>query len=228
MPKFNFDGPNKRIIMTNEACINGVSTFNLIELWSEWCDWVVLEDNIKYPPALEVLMVPLTATDYVGPYLFIRNDLGWMGVPPNVNPCTVIIEGSFFGTDPNSPVMVNHTEQTTDLIINRSVLTTSIVTSSTSSSGLTTEEHDKLMSIPSSASSIEISGLTIEQNAKLMSLPSSTLETDERSKLLGLNNVDITSLVDAVWDKQLPGTSISVAEYVVQKLLTTNKFIGLQ
>jgi len=226
MSKFIFDGPNKKIIMKDDSVVNGVSTFTINELWSEWCDWCVLDDNLKYAPALDVLMVPLTETDYVGPYLFMRNDLGWIGVPPQVNPCTVIINGSFFGKDPNVPVMENHVAQATDLIINRSVLTNSIVAGGTSS-GLTTEEHDKLMSIPSSASSIEISGLTPEQAAKLDSIPSYTLATDERTKLLSLNNIDVQNLVDDIWDKQLPGTTISVAEYIVNKLLTTNKFIGL-
>jgi len=130
--KFEFDGPNKRIIMKDDTVINGVSSFSVTELWTEWCDWMVLDDNLKYAPALDSLMVPLSATEFVGPYLFMRNDLGWMGVPPQVNPCTVMIEGSFFGSDPNSPVMVNHTAQATDLIINRSTLTSTMVTSGVS------------------------------------------------------------------------------------------------
>lgn len=129
MAKFDFDGPNKHIIMRDDSVVNGLCAFTVTELWSEWCDWVLLGDNLKYAPALDVLMVPLSATEFVGPYLFFRNDLGWLGIPPMVNPCTVIIEGSFFGSDPNLPVMENHTAQATDLVINRSTLTSTMVTS---------------------------------------------------------------------------------------------------
>jgi len=118
--------------MKNDTVITGVSSFSVTELWTEWCDWMVLDDNLKYAPALDSLMVPLSATEFVGPYLFMRNDLGWLGVPPEVNPCTVMIEGSFFGKDPNAPVMVNHTAQATDLVINRSTLTSTMVTSGVS------------------------------------------------------------------------------------------------
>lgn len=70
-------------------------------------------------------------------------------------------------------------------------------------------------------------GLTSSQADKLMSIPDVTLLTDERAKLLSLNNIDLVALVDSIWDKEIkPG--VTAAEYIVNKLLTTNKFIGLQ
>lgn len=138
MAKFTFDGPNKKIIMNNDAVLNGMTTFSVSELWTEWCDWLVIGDNLKYAPALESLMVPLNATEFVGPYLFLRNDLGWRGLPPAVNPCSIIIEGSFFGKDPSLPVMENLEAQATDLVINRSVLTNTISVDGGSSSSFPT------------------------------------------------------------------------------------------
>jgi len=121
--KFTFDGVTKKIHMNAETDVAGTYTFSIAELWTEWCDWLVIGDNLKYAPALTSLMTPLTATEFVGPYLFIRNDLGWVGVPPNVDTCTIIVEGSFFGQDPLLPIMQNNPTQTTNLIINRSSLT---------------------------------------------------------------------------------------------------------
>ena len=131
MAKFDFDGPNKKIIFRDDSVVNGMATFTVADLWREWCDWAATGDNLKYAPALDSLMVPLSATEFVGPYLFFRNDLGWRGVPPAVNPCTIIIEGSFFGSDPMLPVMENLEAQATDLVINRSTLTSTMVTSGT-------------------------------------------------------------------------------------------------
>lgn len=132
MAKFDFDGPNKKILFRDDAVVGGVQSFTVADLWREWCDWAATGDNLKYAPALDSLMVPLSATEFVGPYVFIRNDLGWIGVPPNVDPCTIVIEGSFFASDPTLPVMENNLGQATDLIINRSVLTNTIVTSGVS------------------------------------------------------------------------------------------------
>lgn len=129
MAKFTFDGINKKIYAQKSAVVNGVFAFTVAELWREWCDWAAQDDNLKYQPALDSLMVPLTDTELIGPYVFLRNDLGWRGVPPAVNPCTIMVHGSFFGKDPNATVMENLEAQATDMIVNRSVLTNTVVTS---------------------------------------------------------------------------------------------------
>jgi hypothetical protein len=67
---------------------------------------------------------PIGGGQYIGNYLFIRNDLGWRGVPPEINGATVIINGAFYGEDPTLPVMVNNVGQETKLIINRSSMVT--------------------------------------------------------------------------------------------------------
>ncbi len=129
MAKFSFDGVNKKIYALESSVVNGVFSFTVGDLWREWCDWAVQGDNLKYLPAFDSLMVPLSDTEFVGPYLFMRNDLGWRGVPPPVNPCTIMVQGSFFGSDPTAPVMENLEAQATDMIVNRSVLTNTMVTS---------------------------------------------------------------------------------------------------
>ena len=123
MAKFQFDGNTQRIYIDPTAVSGSVITFTPQELWTEWIDWVSVGDNSKYLPAFESVMIPLDATTMLGQYLFIRNDLGWRGVPPAADQVTIVINGSFYAKDPALPVMVNHPNQETDLVINRSTLT---------------------------------------------------------------------------------------------------------
>jgi len=56
------------------------------ELYSAWKEWVLLNDNAKYPIAFET-----TGGDDIGggqqiaPYFFCRNDLGWRIKAPSAN-----------------------------------------------------------------------------------------------------------------------------------------------
>lgn len=129
MSKFIFDGVNLKIRVNPSAVFNNSITFSINELWTEWLDWIATGDNSKYPLALRTAGGdPIGGGQYVGTFLFLRNDLGWRGVPPDVNPCKVIIEGSFFGESAELPLMENVVGQETDLIINRSSLTMAINT----------------------------------------------------------------------------------------------------
>jgi hypothetical protein len=122
---FIFDGPNKRVHINLDFVTNNSITFTPEELWSRWVDWTAQGDNSKYLPALRMTGGdPIGGGQYIGNYLFFRNDLGWRGVPPAVNGATVIINGAFYGEDPLLPVMENNPNQETDLIINRSSMVT--------------------------------------------------------------------------------------------------------
>lgn len=126
---FVFDGSAKKIYINPEALSGDVITFTPQHLWSEWIDWAAMEGNAKYLPAFESVMIPLDETTLLGQYLFIRNDLGWRGVPPVADKVTIIIDGSFYAKDANLPIMENIPNQETDIIINRSTLTsTPIIT----------------------------------------------------------------------------------------------------
>lgn len=125
--KFIFDGPNKCISGREDAVVSGVFSFSIYELYSDWKRWCMEDDNLKYLPAFRTIGGdPIGAGQYVGFYLFLRNDLGWCGRPPNVNPVTVMVDGSFFGESPNLPVMSMIPGNTTSLVINRSALTMGI------------------------------------------------------------------------------------------------------
>ena len=125
--KFIFDGPALRVRARLDQTVNGMFQFSTYELYAEWKRWVQQGDNAKYPPVFRTVGGdPIGAGQYVGFYLFMRNDLGWMGVPPDTSPVAVMIEGSFFGESPNLPVMEMIEGNTTSLIINRSSLTQAI------------------------------------------------------------------------------------------------------
>ena len=126
---FIFDGANKKIHIELDAVNNNVVQFTTMQLWSRWLDWHAIGDNSKYPPAFESIMVDIGGGQYAGQFLFMRNDLGWRGVPPEVDGVTIVINGSFFGKDEMLPVMENNEGQETDLIINRASIATTISTS---------------------------------------------------------------------------------------------------
>ena len=129
---FTFDGANKRIRINNSAVSNGVVTFTPQQLWTEYIDWYLTGDNSKYGEAFRTIggdIVNSQTGEAVGIYLFMRNDLGWRGVPPTVDGVAVVINGAFYAEDSTLPVMENIVGQETDLVINRSVINTAIVSS---------------------------------------------------------------------------------------------------
>ena len=130
---FIFDGPNLKIYIEPSAVAGDVVVFTPQQLWSSWIDWIAEGDNSKYPLAFESVMIPLDGSTLLGQYLFIRNDLGWVGVPPIADKVTIVINGSFYAKDDRLPVMENIPGQETDLVINRSTLTTTMAVNSTGS-----------------------------------------------------------------------------------------------
>ena len=123
---FLFDGANLKIYIEPSAVSGSVVMFTPQQLWSAWIDWIAEGDNSKYPRALESVMITLDGSTMLGQYLFMRNDLGWRGVPPVADHVSIVINGSFYAKDSMLPVMENIPNQETDLVINRSTLTTTM------------------------------------------------------------------------------------------------------
>lgn len=137
---FIFDGELKRVYIDPTAVSGSVIEFTPAELWTEYVDWVATGTNSKYLQAFEVVMVPIGVNQYIGPYIFIRNDLGWRGIPPEADPVTIVINGSFYGKDSTLPVMENRPNQETDLVVNRSAITSTIAIAGGGTTGVTLEE----------------------------------------------------------------------------------------
>lgn len=107
MHKFNFDGPTLTVEGRADAVVNGVFQFTAQDLYSDWVDWFLTDDNSKYPFAFSTSGGdPLGGGSSIGVYVFMRNDLGWRGVPPDVGDVQVIIDGNFYPTDPMTPFFI--------------------------------------------------------------------------------------------------------------------------
>lgn len=107
MGKFIFDGPTLTIEGDPTAVVSGVLQFTATELYSEWVDWTTQGDNLKYLPAFSTAGGDsLGGGTYIGAYIFMRNDLGWRGVPPDVGDVQVVIEGNFYPSDPMTPFFI--------------------------------------------------------------------------------------------------------------------------
>lgn len=65
--------------------VNLLITFDAIgtfqadrDLYSDWKEWVLLSDNMKFPQAFDTAAGDATSpTQSIAPYFFLRNDLGW-------------------------------------------------------------------------------------------------------------------------------------------------------
>ena len=154
---FVFDGVSKTITIEDSAVVNGAVNFTPEELWTEYVDWAAEGDNLKYSRALEVTGGnEIGDGEAIGIYLFIRNDIGWVIVPPSVDGVTVSVTGSVFGSDTSANIVSHIDGQATNIMVNRSSISSTRLVSV--GSGLSDAEHDVLMALAGS-------GLTGEQIA---------------------------------------------------------------
>jgi len=142
---FTFDGDNKKIYMNTDVPDNSTITVDIVDIYSEWKRWCVNGDGLKYHHAFEVIGgEPISDTTRTGTYIFMQP--GWTGVPPDKDNMTVIIEGNLFPSVVGDPVMTPRPDKAVSLIMRNSSLTQTVTINS--GSGLSQEEHDKLMSLP--------------------------------------------------------------------------------
>lgn len=98
----SFDGPNLTITLDSldpQVEVSG-------DLYSEWKEWMLLSDHIKYPPAFRTIGGdPLTAVLSAGAYFFLRNDLGWR-IRPGEADQTYLFTGNLAAENPSLPILV--------------------------------------------------------------------------------------------------------------------------
>ena len=125
-----FDGSGKTITVTS------VSELTAIEVYSDWKEWVLLSDNAKYLKAFRLFSGdPTSAGQYAPSYFFLTN--GWRLIITNLD---LAFGGNLYTEEGDSP-FVN-----TDSNITHKTSDASTVSTGGGSGGLTTEEHNKLMS----------------------------------------------------------------------------------
>ena len=138
MANVTFNGTSKLIIVDNAITELDVQ----IDLYSDWKEWLKTDDNSKFLPAMRTVGGdPTTGIKYVAPYFFLTN--GWKIKPYSGNHI-LTITGNLFVDEPstyggNIVIAVDGYTITVNLV------TTSDAVAIQSGSGLSTEEHDKVM-----------------------------------------------------------------------------------
>lgn len=140
---FTFDGANQLII-----CLAGTDAIDIAYLYSRWKDWVLVGDNSKYLKAFQVVGGdPTTGDKIITPYFFLTN--GWKIRPQEANHVLSVI-GILLTSDDSNPFVDTLGQWRISI---RSILPiyTETVMVNTGGSSLTTEEHNKLMGIPTAS-----------------------------------------------------------------------------
>jgi len=130
--KVTFDGPNRLILVNNGETAIDVGT----DIYSDWKEWSLLEDYIKYPQAISVIGgEPLGAGQFVGSTYFLEN--GWR-IRPWEGTHTLTIAGNLYtreaGESPTIPTLGAWSVNTTFV---RSALVFKVETTSTTSGSST-------------------------------------------------------------------------------------------
>jgi hypothetical protein len=96
-----FDGPN-RIITEIDA--GGDNVLDVIEIYSEWKDWVRTSDNAKFEQAFSVVGGdPISATQNLGSTFFLEN--GWRIRPAERNHKLTLVGNLFTREEGESPTV---------------------------------------------------------------------------------------------------------------------------
>lgn len=83
-----FDGPNKRVIISDDE------TLSVRNLWSRWVDWFLTSDNSKFLPAMAQLGgndIDTTAGTKIPIYAFLLN--GWRVRPKEGSHTLSVVDG---------------------------------------------------------------------------------------------------------------------------------------
>lgn len=140
MPKFDFDGPNRRINGRNDAVVGGVFSATVEELYSEWKAWVHGGTGAPFLPAFRVLGGDAIGGGLaVGTYLFLRTDLNWRITVPAIEGLVAEFIGNVYPQVPGDPLLELNAGITTILQLRNSNLTVQAA-SAGASSGDTKED----------------------------------------------------------------------------------------
>jgi len=106
------------------------------EIWSRWVDWFVISDNLKHLPAFSQIggVAPIAL------YLYLEN--GWVVRPVEASGQT-IVTGNLLVQGGGNPFIPTVGTYDTQVFLETPISAQAIEV--TSGSGLSTEEHNKLM-----------------------------------------------------------------------------------
>jgi len=95
MAKVAFDGSTKVITITYMPTASGTVELDAeVDFYSDWKEWVIASDNIKYLEAVQTVAGdPISSDQYISPYFFLIN--GWR-IRPYEQTHQMIINGNLF------------------------------------------------------------------------------------------------------------------------------------
>jgi hypothetical protein len=202
--KVVFDGEARLIIITPPTTTLDVKE----DLYSSWKEWMLVRDNSKFIAAFEAVGgQDLPGSQVLGSTYFLIN--GWR-IRPYEADINLTVIGNLYTREGDSPFVKTLGSWNTNINSTISTLVLDVI-------------------VPSPAL-----GLTPAQESKLNSIPSETLTVEEHDHLMQLANgavvispEDLQVIIDGVWEKVLPN-GVTAQDYMIYKLLSTNKFIGLK
>lgn len=134
-----FDGPNKLIQIPSTGTFDAQR-----DLYSAWKAWAVQGSNIIYAPAFDTIGGDdVGSGQRVAPYYFVRNDLGWRIRAPEANG-EIVISGNIFPRAPLTTYIIQASGF--DALIRLEVSTRAVLLE-TGTSGLTSEEANRLTAL---------------------------------------------------------------------------------
>lgn len=100
MNSFSFLGAEKVVVL------NSQNQFTAEDMYSEWKEWVIADDNAKYEKAFDTTGGdPVGNNQEIAPYFFLRNNSGWrIKMPPQNG--ELIISGNLFPRDSSQPMFI--------------------------------------------------------------------------------------------------------------------------
>lgn len=132
-----FDGENKLAILST-----GTTSLSVSELWSRWVDWVVIDDNSKYPIALsQIGGDEIGGGRYLGLTFFLEN--GWR-IRPFEGDHTLVITGNIFTRDGSPPTAPTIGTYNVTVNLSTSNLVDAISTSGSTPETIATEVWNRL------------------------------------------------------------------------------------
>lgn len=168
---FDFDGDDKIIT------VSGGASFSMITLYREAREWEDDEANMQYVSPLDAVgkneLEPDVNTDIV----YILSN-GWKLQPSGYSAGeTIAVEGTVITDDNTAPTVPASVGSPVTWVFK--VAYSGIITNISTGSGLSSAEHDRLMSLPTEAGS---GGLTVEQAALLTNIDSTVDTIDDNVK----------------------------------------------
>ncbi len=128
---YTFDKYGKFIYVSQS-----VSSINLAEMWSRFCDWVVVDENLKIEPAMKYSGFDVIPSGFTGATFFMTN--GWKCI---YNPNTTAITGVLFSEDYDTGYWDINGNPIYPVTVSAVVNTVSV------GSGLSSAESQQLMSL---------------------------------------------------------------------------------